>query len=199
MNQIFEENQHHIDAIQKIVDDSGEHFENNLFPASPNTSTTNRQLNLFSLAKIGNRVLDVGFDAGQTTLLFLISNPIIRMHCFDNCKNKYTQKCYEYLSKHFSDRLILHKGNPVDTISTFSQTYANITFDVLNINGDHTDFRLANLNFFTCKDVAHSGSIIIWENIHLEHISSLWTGYIRDKFVEEFRLLSASHVLGRVN
>ena len=53
--------------------------------------------------------MEIGFNAGHSTLLSFLANPKLSFLSFDIATHKYTVPCAEYLQKHFD--LTFIKGN----------------------------------------------------------------------------------------
>jgi predicted O-methyltransferase YrrM len=144
-------------------------------------------------------ILEIGFNAGRSALLFLLSNTHSKLVCFDYCTHKYTEKCYEYLRKEFGDRIELIKGDSNKTLTEYY--YRNSKrFDLLHIDGGHDNI-VANNDFFNCYKLAKEDSIIIWDDVWLQSLQILWNKYKERGYVEEFKLLETpmySHIFGKV-
>ena len=122
---IISENKHHLDKILEIIKSTGEELEGNCFyihKSFNEINDINKKINLFSLAKNRDVILEIGFNAGHSALLFLFANPNAVVHCFDICYHEYTEKCFEYLSNEFPGKLYLYKGDSKDEINHFKKT-----------------------------------------------------------------------------
>jgi len=193
----------YLNDILMIVLGEEEYFEGNCF-YQDNTITLkdellNKQKNLMYLGEKAKDILEIGFNAGHSALLFLLSNTHSKLVCFDNCKHKYTEKCYEYLRKKFGDRIELIKGDSNKKLTEYY--YRNSKrFDLLHIDGGHDNI-VANNDFFNCYKLAKEDSIIIWDDVWLQSLQILWNKYKERRYVEEFKLLETpmySHIFGKV-
>jgi hypothetical protein len=202
--QIIKINQHHFTNILDIVKQSNEPLEGNYFykhvTNELDPDLTNKQRNLFSIAKLGGNILDIGFNAGHSALLFLLAHPDSILYCFDTCEHKYTKKCFEYLTKQFPNRLSLHEGESMVTVGGFRRK--NIYFDIIHIDGSH-EYAKNNLDFFNSRIMTHNNAIIVWNGLHKLGILDLWEGYKKDKLIKEFHLIPTNtgvceHKLGRI-
>lgn len=187
---IISKNKHHLEKIIEIINLENEEIEGNCFyydKSFKKIKDNNKRMNLFSLSKNCQNILEIGFGGGHSTLLFLLSNPSSIIHCFDICKYKYTEKCFEYLSSQFPNRIFLHKGDSNREITIFKEN-TNILFDLIHIDGSH-DLQIANIDFFKTKDLAKKDSILIFDDTYILGLKILWDGYIRDKHIEEIKVL----------
>lgn len=187
---IISKNKHHLEKILEIVKSENEELEGNYFyydKTFKKIKNHNKRINLFSLSKNCENILEIGFGAGHSTLLFLLSNPKSIIQCFDICENKYTEKCFEYLSSQFPNRIFLHKGNSNIEIENFKKN-TNILFDLIHIDGSH-DLPIANIDFFKTKDLAKKDGILIFDDTYILGLKILWEGFVKDKHIEEIEIL----------
>jgi hypothetical protein len=203
MKDILNLSEPYLSEILRIVIEEKEYFEGNCF-YEDNTilrreELINKQKNLIFLGEKAENILEIGFNAGHSALLFLLSNSDSKLVCFDYCEHKYTYKCYEYLRKEFGERIELIKGNSNDTVMKYY--YENSKrFDLLHIDGGHED-RVVNNDFFNCYKLAKEDSIIIWDDVWKEGLQKLWNKYKDEGYVEEIKLLETlmySHTFGKV-
>jgi predicted O-methyltransferase YrrM len=202
--EVINANKHHLKNLLNIVKQTGEElegdsmYENNTFLKIPELLT--KQRNLYTIAKTGNNIIEIGFNAGSSALIFLLSNPNAHIWCFDICTHSYTKACFEYLYENFDRRISLYEGNSIEILPNFFNDCPNKTFDVFHIDGS-TDLRISNIDFFTCFNVANNNSIIIWEHTELHHRNFLWEHYISSKKVIPLNMLPTyiyTHLIGFV-
>jgi len=130
-----------------------------------------------------NNILNIRFNAGHSTLLFLLASKDSIIYCLDTCEHKYTKKCFDYLNSMFSNRLKLIKGNSIGTLTLFFDK--NFKFDIIHCDGSK-QFNTINSSFYHTKNlIIPNKTILIFNNTHLDYIKFLWDGYIRDKHIKE--------------
>ena len=101
--------------------------------------------------KKGQRMCEVGFGAGLSTLGYLRANPDITLLTFDlwtdtqarqSATDEYLQQrkeiSYKYLKKHFGDRWTLVKGDSKDEIPKYIAEHPGLECDLIHIDGEHT-------------------------------------------------------------
>lgn len=93
-----------------------------------------KQQNIFSIATNAQNILEIGFNAGHSALLFLLANPSSKMTCIDTCSHVYVEPCFNYLKSIFGDRIQLLKGNSKDVVPTLPKNH----YDIAHIDGDHS-------------------------------------------------------------
>lgn len=197
---VLQKNEHHLTALLEIVKGSKSKLEGNCFylhlthERAP--QLLSKQINIFSAGRASKRVLEIGFNAGHSALLLLLSRPDSKIDCFDICCHDYTRKCFEYLDKEFPNRLTLTAGPSGDTVPWSTKR----EYDLYHIDGDHSP-ESARIDFENCYENAREGSLIIYDDTWLEHLFNQWKGYIREgKILPEVALKTPmySHDFGRV-
>eukprot|EP00754_Rhynchopus_humris_P026243 Rhum_TRINITY_DN15003_c2_g5::Rhum_TRINITY_DN15003_c2_g5_i2::g.133085::m.133085 len=99
----------------------------------------------------GQRLCEVGFGSGLSSLGYLRSNPNISLLTFDLWEDKRArwgdgdeylkrrkEMGYEHLMKFFSNRWTLVKGDAKVTIPRYAAMHGNTMCDVIHIDGEHT-------------------------------------------------------------
>lgn len=202
--ELINSNKHHFKNLIEIVQKSGDilegdcMYEHLTFTRKPELLP--KQRNLHTVAKSGNKIIEIGFNAGNSALLFLLANPNAYLWCFDICQHSYTRPCFQYLYDNFGQRLSLYAGSSIDTVPAFLRSHPNQTYDIFHIDGSH-DRNIANIDFFTCFDLAHHQSIMIWDDVDIPDLKQLWNGYISMGKVFPISLLPTpmySHAIGLV-
>ena len=191
--QVIAQYKNHFDKILEIVKKSGESLEGNCFYLHNRFETDDdllhKQINLFSIARsCGDDILEIGFNAGHSCLLFLIANRNAKIHVFDSCEHKYTRPCVQYLIDNFGDRLTLYAGTSPASLSLFINSDKRKSFDIFHIDGGH-ELNVANIDFFLTKELAKHKSIVIMNDTNIPHIGNLWKGYVEQNNVREIELL----------
>lgn len=190
-------------ALLNIVKSTGEVLEGNCFfhhKTFNKIRNHNKAINLYSLGKSGgNDILEIGFNAGHSCLLFLLANPENKVECFDICEHSYSKLCFEYLSITFPGRINLHVGNSKKAILTFKKENPDKLFNIIHIDGSH-ELNDANCDFYNTLNMAKENSYIIFDDINLPQMKFLWNGFVKDGHVKEIYSLSVEtypHVIGK--
>lgn len=176
------------DALLNIVRNTGEEFEGNCFfyhKTFDKIKDHNKAINLYSIGKsCGNDILEIGFNAGHSCLLFLLSNPNNKIDCFDICEHSYSQKCFEYLSNTFPGRITLNIGDSKSVLPIFKKENPEKLYNIIHIDGSH-EFNDANCDFYNTLHMTKNNSYLIFDDINLPQMKYLWDGYVRDNHVKE--------------
>ena len=190
------------EALLNIVKSTGEELEGNCFfhhKSFKRVSGHNKAINLYSVGKVTKNILEIGFNAGHSCLLFLLANPESTIDCFDICMHEYTKKCFDYLSMTFPGRLRLHEGDSKATLPKFKENNPEKTFDLIHIDGSH-ELNDANCDFYNTLYMTTTDTFVIFDDISLPQMRFLWDGYVRDKHVKEIYSLIVEddpHIIGK--
>jgi predicted O-methyltransferase YrrM len=133
----------------------------------------NKRLNLYQLAKTSSNILEIGFNAGHSTLIYLIANDTSTIQLFDLNDHKYTEKCFDILNNHFPGRLSIVYGDSTKTVKTFKNS---CLFDMIHIDGGHTR-TIAEKDFFNCKRL--SSGVVIVDDANADPTKSLVEMWLR--------------------
>ena len=161
-----------------IIHNCGELLEGNIFMLHHTTSYTdlflNKTKNISNLVlnqSIKN-VMEIGFNSGFSTLLMLLSNPIMKITCFDLGEHKYTSPCYEQLKKTFGDRINIIIGDSTKTLQLENNIY-----DLIHIDGGHST-EVAESDIINSYRLSNKGTILIMDDYDFSNLHELWDNYI---------------------
>jgi predicted O-methyltransferase YrrM len=166
-----------------IINDTNENLEGNIFMTHNTKEYTNTYINKAKnisnlvLNKNIKNVMEIGFNAGFSTLLMLISNPNINITCFDLGEYSYTLPCYQKLKESFGDRINIIIGDSTQTLQTISNT-----FDLIHIDGGHT-INIAASDIIQSYRLSNKRTILIMDDYDFYNLHGLW-----DFYVEQFNL-----------
>lgn len=125
--------------------------------------------NLFYLAKeCKNDILEIGFNAGNSVLIFLLANPFIKVHAVDIGIHSYLQPCVDYLNENFNNRVILHKGDSLKVIPELHRSLGK-TIDMYHIDGWHA-LEGIQADMKNCYDLAENGAYLVVDDINIDDI-----------------------------
>lgn len=126
-------------------------------------------------------ILEIGFNAGFSTLLMKIIDPEINMTCIDINSHSYVIPCYDQICKDYKNiKLILQNS----TIALPELIEMKLKFDVIHIDGDH-NVRQVEKDFDFCLNLCNSKSVIIIDDTNLKNINELCEKYINEKVLKE--------------
>lgn len=80
-------------------------------------------------------VLEIGFNAGHSTSLWLFSDPDIRVRAIDICNWVYTRKCAEFIKERFPNRFDFFAGDSTVVFPEQNEHFVNC--DLVHVDGCH--------------------------------------------------------------
>jgi len=161
-----------------IINNSGELLEGNIFMLHHTTNYTdiflNKTKNISNMVLNKNiqKVMEIGFNSGFSTLLMLLTNPKIYITCFDLGEHKYTMPCFIKLKETFGDRINIIIGDSTQTLKNVNDIY-----DVIHIDGGHST-EIANSDIINAYRLSKQGTIIIMDDYDGPNLHNLWDSYI---------------------
>jgi predicted O-methyltransferase YrrM len=177
---ILDENSHIFKRLEEICLDAGEPVEGNCFFKHETMNEKideliYKQINLFSLGRTARNILEIGFNAGHSALLFLLSNPDSKLLCFDIVSHRYTMPCFEYLNSLFPGRIILIPGDSTITVFSFYKYFKSLytdKFDLIHIDGCH-EGEIPKKDLDNCLKMLDKDGILIFDDTQLQNINTL--------------------------
>lgn len=109
-----------------------------------------------------NNVMEIGFNAGHSSELFLSSNKNINVVSFDLGYHYYVKTGKEFIDKTYPGRHELIKGDSLITVPEYSKK-VNKKFDIIFIDGGHT-YEVVKGDLLNCKKLAHDKTIVIMDD-----------------------------------
>lgn len=176
-------------TLLHIIHDIGEPLEGNIFMYHHTTNYTdifiNKAKNISKLVMGNNikNVLEIGFNAGFSALLMLITNPKIHITCMDIAEHKYTMPCYYILKEIFGKRIDFIKG---DTLLNLPEHNGN--YDLIHIDGGHSDELVIN-DVEQSFRIANNKTIILMDDYDFPNIRQIW-----DKYIQQYNMIGISSI-----
>jgi predicted O-methyltransferase YrrM len=166
-----------------IVHRVGEPLEGNIFMFHHTTTYTDqfhekvKNIATLVLNKKVRKVLEIGFNAGFSTLLMLLCNPELHITCADLGEHAYTRPCFDQLKESFGDRIQLVLGDSRETVPQIDGT-----FDLIHIDGGHSP-DVARNDIVQSYRLANKGTVLIMDDYNFPDLHTLW-----DEYVESLKL-----------
>ncbi len=178
-----------INNLLPIIYNCNEPLEGNIFMLNRTTDFTdmyiNKVKNLCSFVLNPNvkNIMEIGFNSGFSTLLMLISNPSLKITCYDLGNHSYTIPCFQKIKETFGDRINLIIGDSRETLLNDVEKY-----DLIHIDGGH-ELEVAESDIKQSHRLSRIGSVLIFDDYDLEHLKHLWDFYINMYNLKEPDLL----------
>lgn len=184
----------HLKALSAICEETGEPMCTD--DDAPDSEA--KEANLFDLGKQANLILEIGFGAGRSALLFLLANTDSRLIIFDICYYKYTIPCFEYLQEQFPERLLLITGDSNQTIPRFFVHNQHIKFDLIHIDGGR-ERTVAFKDFASTYLMATD--LVVFNDTHKDDLNELFESFLKKQLLQEILLRptqQSQHRIARV-
>jgi hypothetical protein len=166
----------HVTKIKEIVEASGEACEGNVFWFQYNHNETevflNKRINLFNYSQKARSIMEIGFNAGHSSLLYLVSNPTSTLQIFDLGEHKYTRPCFEYLSSQFPNRMKVEFGDSRQTVPAYIAKNTGRVFDMIHVDGGHTE-PIVRADILNTLQLCDYNTVVISDDDNLAHIARL--------------------------
>jgi predicted O-methyltransferase YrrM len=137
--EVFPRLREHLKKIQHLCQQSGSLLEGSSFTRHETDGQLlpeliNKQRNLYSLARGVGQILEIGFNAGHSALLFLLANPSTQVTAIDLGAHPYVDLCRDYLTGVFPGRLTLLKGDSRELLARQTEVGR---YDLIHVDGGH--------------------------------------------------------------
>lgn len=140
-------------------------------------------------------IMEIGFNAGNSSEVFLKNNLTCKVTSFDIGTHDYVIKCKEYIDKNYPNRHTLILGDSTLTVREFIQNNKDgIKFDFIFIDGGHT-YEVAKTDITNCFDLAHEDTIVAlddtvftkeWQSFWNVGPTTVWQEFVSNKKIVEF-------------
>jgi predicted O-methyltransferase YrrM len=187
----------HVKEIEEIIKNSGVPLEGNSFYYHNSLTRfeqlLTKQINLFwAGSQTKKRMLEIGFNAGHSSLLFLMANSgATELTLFDLGGHAYVRPCVEYMRKQFpAVDMTYIEGDSTRTLPAFLA--ANVdkkgTYDLVHVDGGH-DSDVVLSDVAVAIDLVAPGGLMILDDTNIDYISEIADACIRSGAFTEEKIL----------
>lgn len=191
---IIEKTKQYIDEnLMPIIIEKRELLEGNLFTDHHTIVYTDyfipkvENICFLTMNKNIKNVMEIGFNSGFSSLLMLISNPNIKITCFDIGEHSYTVPCYNKIKEDFGDRINLILGDSKKTLCKFNEKQ-----DLIHIDGGHTD-DVALSDMYNSYRLSKDKTIIIMDDYNFTNLKSLWDEFVKNHDLKYVNVFHSTH------
>jgi predicted O-methyltransferase YrrM/SAM-dependent methyltransferase len=128
------------------------------------------------------RVLEIGFNAGFSSLLMLMSYNDMDITCIDINLHNYVVPCYNVIKADYPNLNILLESSQTALPKLISQ---NMSYDLIHIDGDHSLSGATN-DFNLCLKLSKKGTIIIFDDTNIAYLNELCNQFVSKKIVKDY-------------
>jgi predicted O-methyltransferase YrrM len=134
-------------------------------------------------------VLEIGFNAGHSSHLFLASRPEVRVTSFDLGDHEYVDMVKGLIDRRFPGRHELIKGDSRTTVPEFAREHPTRRFDLIYIDGGHDD-EVAAADIANCAPLAGPRALVMMDDLEPARDYGVgptraWTDAVESGLVEE--------------
>ena len=108
-------------------------------------------------------ICETGFNAGHSTLLWLMANKHANVFSFDLGEHDYSRHIAKYLANRFDNRLHVTWGDSRKTLPKFREQHPDVKCDVVIIDGGHT-IQIANSDWYNFCYMSKMNTMLILDN-----------------------------------
>tara|TARA_B100000900_G_scaffold285393_1_gene244586 strand:- start:3199 stop:3792 length:594 start_codon:yes stop_codon:yes gene_type:complete len=150
-------------------------------------------------------ILEIGFNAGHSSELFLSFDKDIKVISFDIGEYDCVSMGKQFIDEKYPDRHELIWGDTQNTIPDFISSGNTKLYDLIFIDGGH-EYNIAKNDIINCKHLAHSKTIVLMDDTlnnknWMKHWNygptRAWNELKDKKFIKE--LGSIDYQIGRGN
>lgn len=117
-------------------------------------------------------ILEIGFNGGHSSELFLSESPEHHVLSFDLGEHLYVAFGKKYIDETFPNRHTLVLGDSTVTIPNYC---ADTKYDLIFIDGGHS-YEVALADLQNCKKFAHENTVVIMDDtVHIPMWEEPWT------------------------
>jgi predicted O-methyltransferase YrrM len=109
-------------------------------------------------------VLEIGFNAGHSAEMFLISNPDVKVTSIDIGMHQYSYIGAKYFETYYPGRHEMIWGDSTQMVPYYTANNRGKTFDLIFIDGGHTD-PVPYKDLCACKALASRNTILIMNDV----------------------------------
>jgi len=118
--------------------------------------------NLYQLSKDKKSIMEIGFNAGHSTLMMLIANPTASYALFDLNYHPYTDPCFQLLKQTFPTMHIEY-GDSSTTVPQFISSNPDAKYDLIHVDGSH-ELIFAEKDYENSKRLSTKNTIILFDD-----------------------------------
>lgn len=174
-----------------IVKNLNVELEGNIYSAHKSLiesdDLSDKKYNIYKLFNViqPKKILEIGFNAGFSTLFMKLLEPTINITCIDINEHKYVLPCFDKLRSDF-DNLSLFPYSSYDIVLP-NLIKNNEKYDLIHIDGDHR-LEGAIKDLELCIKLSDDRTIVIFDDTNLKHLNDLCDTFIKNGFLIDYKL-----------
>lgn len=109
-------------------------------------------------------VLEIGFNGGHSSYVFLDARPDVQVVSFDLGEHAYVSRAKEFIDKKFPGRHELVLGDSTVTVPRYRQANSEAAFDLAFIDGGH-DYDVAITDLRNCHPLVIPDGLVVMDDL----------------------------------
>lgn len=109
-------------------------------------------------------VLEIGFNAGHSSYVFLAARPDIQVVSFDLGEHGYVSAAKDFIDKKFAGRHQLVLGDSTVTVPKYRQSNPAAVFDLAFVDGGH-DYAVARTDLRNCHPLVAREGLVVMDDL----------------------------------
>lgn len=141
--------------------------------------------NLFNIAQhCKDTVLEIGFNVGNSALIFLVANENINFLAVDiMIHGQAVLESVDYLNTHFNNRIKLYQGDSLNIIPSLPRELGE-KISLYHIDGLHS-IEGIKADLKNCYDLAKPSSFVICDDTNNKCIEDEYNTYVTEKKIKD--------------
>jgi len=109
-------------------------------------------------------VLEIGFNAGHSSYVFLSARPDVRVVSFDLGEHGYVSRAKAFIDERFPGRHELVVGDSTVAVPDFAARNPAARFDLAFVDGGH-EYPVAAADLRNCRPLMHPGGLVVMDDM----------------------------------
>jgi len=109
-------------------------------------------------------VLEIGFNAGHSSYVFLEARPDVRVVSFDLGEHSYVSAAKDFIDKKFPGRHELVLGDSTVTVPRYRAENHEARFDLAFVDGGH-EYEVASADLRNCRMLMARDSLVVMDDL----------------------------------
>jgi len=111
------------------------------------------------------KIMEVGFNAGHSSEIFLRHNPKISVVSFDIGTHPYVNAAKQYIDQCYSNRHTLILGNSKDSLPQYVEANPGVTFDLIFLDGG-SSYEEVKSDLENSRKLANKDTIVVVDDTY---------------------------------
>jgi len=161
------------------------------------TQSSQKKKKLIQYSKDSKNILEIGFNAGHSSEVFLTTNKSSTITSIDLGYWYYCKFGKAFLEKKYSNRINVIFDDSIKALSDYKYLNKNEKYDLIYIDGNHT-YEYAKADLQNCKKFATSKTIILMDDVVFDEDkrtignrapTKVWKELVNESFIKQIEVV----------